>query len=252
LDQAHLAAHASNLNLVTEARVILSGAMARYPAIARALLANCCGREMQRPILSDFPAAVLSEAARAVNTQEAARAVMLASARAEATSVGEIGYLAIAALDARFDEYGSEAITMGEVVCELDPLAVALGVYPIAQLAYHIYVDHHAPALQVGPDLAAISSNLVLAPSGVFNLDTAFAPFCMAHHTVTSEQVHFDATICYVNIVKALTRVRNEIIEVYADDNERITKRWTGFVRHQERVVDKRLRIDGNALVFPG
>ena len=45
---------------------------------------------MQRPVLSDFPAAVLCEAARAVNMQEAARAVMLASAREEADAAGEI------------------------------------------------------------------------------------------------------------------------------------------------------------------
>ena len=129
----------------------------------------------------------------------------MASAREKTDAAGEIGHLVIDALDERFDEYGSEAIAMGEVEFELDPLAVALGVYPIAQLAYIIYERHHAAALHVGPDVVAIAGALVFAPGGVFNLDVTFAPFCKAHHTATSTQVHFDPTACYTNIVKALS-----------------------------------------------
>ena len=70
----------------------------------------------------------MSEAARAINTQEAARNVLLTSARAEAAGVGQLGPAAIAALDTRLDELGAAAIEMGDVICEVDPLAMALNV----------------------------------------------------------------------------------------------------------------------------
>ena len=72
------------------------------------------------PVHNDFPTAVLSEAARAINTQKAAKAVLLASARAESPGAGAAGPLAVAALDARFDELVAEAIEFGHVICELD------------------------------------------------------------------------------------------------------------------------------------
>ncbi len=60
--------------------------------------------------------------------------------------------MAVAALDARFDELGAQAVEDGDVICELDPLAMAMGVYPIAQLSYYLYVQYHAPAARSGPD----------------------------------------------------------------------------------------------------
>ena len=138
-DQVQLASHASVLNLVAEARLILAGMGSKYPAIALALLDHCGGRAMLRALVADFPATVLSEAARAINTQEAARGVLLASARAEAVGVGSLRPKAVAALDTRFDELGAAAIETGAVICELDPLGMALNVYPIAQLVYYIY-----------------------------------------------------------------------------------------------------------------
>ena len=118
------ASHAFVLNLVAEARLILAGMGAKYPYIALALLDHCGGRTMQQARVADFPATVLSEAARAINTLEAARGVLLASARAEAAGVGSLGPKAVAALDVRFDELGAAAIETGAVTCELDPLGM--------------------------------------------------------------------------------------------------------------------------------
>jgi hypothetical protein len=106
-DQVQLAWHSSVLTLVAEARLILSGAGAKYPMIALALMSRCGGKNLQRACIADFPATVLSEAARAINTQEAARAVL-------------------AALETRLDELGSAAINAGTVTCKPDPLAMAL------------------------------------------------------------------------------------------------------------------------------
>jgi hypothetical protein len=157
----------------------------------------------------------------------------------------------VAALDARFDELGSETIEMDEVVCELDPLAMAVGVYPIAQSAYHLSVSFHAPALRTGPDLVAISAAMSFAPGGVFSPEAAFAQFCVALYDAVIEPAVFDCTACFARIVKALTRVKYECIEIYEhDDDDLSTKRWTGFVTRQEREVAKRRTASGNALHF--
>ncbi len=58
---------------------------------------------------------------------------------------------AIKALDARFRELGSDAVLDGLVECDLDPLAMALGVFPIAQLAHFIYQGHHVQAVPPAP-----------------------------------------------------------------------------------------------------
>ncbi len=44
---------------------------------------------------------------------------------------------------------------------------MAVGVYPIAHLAYHLYVSSHAPAVRTGPDLVAISTAMSFSPGGV-------------------------------------------------------------------------------------
>jgi hypothetical protein len=171
-----LASHASVLNLVAEARLIMAGASTKYPAIALALLDRCGGRTIQRARVADFPPTVLSEAARAINSQEAARHVLLASARAEAAGVGTMGPAAVAALDTRFDELGAAAIEMGDVICEVDPLGMALNVFPIAQLAFYLYVQFHAPTERTGPSLESLSAALTFkhgksAPPPALRLD---------------------------------------------------------------------------------
>ena len=49
-----------------------------------------------------------------------------------------LGPKAVAAPDMRFDKLGAAAIETGAVTCELDPLGMALNVFPIAQLAYYL------------------------------------------------------------------------------------------------------------------
>jgi hypothetical protein len=65
---------------------ILMGQANKYPFIVRALHEQL-GLGDWRPPLSDFPSSVLNEAARTVNMHETCRAVLLASARADAACV---------------------------------------------------------------------------------------------------------------------------------------------------------------------
>jgi hypothetical protein len=130
-------------------------------------------------------------------------------------------------------------------------LATALCVYPIAQLAYHLYVAYHAPAVRVGPDLVAISAALSFAPGGVFDIDSTFTAFCVAHHSAINEHILFDSTSCVANIIKALSRVKGQVIEIYEHkDDDHPKKRWTGFVNRQERELQERRNAAGNGLAY--
>ncbi len=124
-DERHIAAHASNLQLASEARQILSGAPMRHPAIHKALLMHvgaASGVDMPRPQLADFATAVLIEAARAVNMQAAVLRILLVSAQAGASTAGLAGALAVAAMGESFDEMAAEAMRRGHVICRLTPI----------------------------------------------------------------------------------------------------------------------------------
>ena len=80
-EQRHLVSHAEGVVVLSQARQQLAQAAQRYPAISAALLEQCGGRDTPRPPLSDFPAAVVCEASREVQLQEAVLRVLAASCR---------------------------------------------------------------------------------------------------------------------------------------------------------------------------
>ena len=109
-----------------------------------------------------------------------------------------------------FDEMAAEAIIRGHVLCRLTPLSIALGVFPIAQLALHLYVKYHAPSLRPGADLAAISAAISFKPAGSFNPVAAMQPFRKALYETEAALADYDVHASYGNIVKALCKVELE------------------------------------------
>ena len=126
-EQRHLVSHAEGVVVLSQARQQLAQAVQRYPAISAALLEHCGGRDTPRPPLSDFPAAVVCEASREVQIQDAELRVLLASARAEAPGVGVSGVAAVAALGTKFDRMAAALIEKGAVICE--PIAMPRPLY---------------------------------------------------------------------------------------------------------------------------
>jgi hypothetical protein len=109
---------------------------------------------------------------------------------------------------------------------------MALGVYQIAQIAYHLYVVHHSPAMRRGPDLEAISAALSFAPGNVFDPDRAFTPFCelFVHRDRPNDLLrqHRDRA----------GPVRGKTLDLYASpDDEEPIRRWPGFVRKLDSVA---------------
>ncbi len=109
----------------------------------------------------------------------------------------------------------------------LDAFSMALPVYPIAQFAYmyHLYVQYHAPATRSSADLVMITAALSFAPGCVFDPYAAFTPFAIAYATALIEgpyQILFDDTTCYTKIVKAMSRVKSEAIEIYVRVDDKL------------------------------
>jgi hypothetical protein len=204
---------------------------------------------MPKPQLSDFPTSVLSEAARAVNMQAAVLRVLLASAQAEAGIAGAAGVLAVLALGSSFDEMAAEAIRRGHVTCRLTPLSIALGVFPIAQLALHLYIKYHSPSQRLGTDLSVLSEAISFAPSGVFNPQAALTAFRAAHYETVAAKCDFDVSTVYTNIVKALCKVQGKVLVVYGSD-DRQTNTWADFVYTTRSAVERRRSLYGYRMIF--
>ncbi len=71
--------------------------------------------------------------------QESILAALLASAIAESASHGFAGTFAVEQLSETFDQGGKDMIDLEHVICDLSPLDISLGVYPLGQLALAIY-----------------------------------------------------------------------------------------------------------------
>jgi len=165
-----------------------------------------------------------------VQLQEAVLKILAASARAEAAGVGVSGVAAVAALSAKFDRMAAAMIEKGTVLCELSPLDMALGVFPIAQLALALYFAHHCHAAHIGLDIVAISAALAFKPAGVFNPDTTMDNLEEAVHAQWTSKTDYDVSAVYVNVVRALSAVQDEGLAIYPTDGSP-PRLWSTFAR---------------------
>ncbi len=58
-------------------------------------------------------------------------------------------------------------IDLEHVICDLSPLDISLGVYPLGQLALAIYTKHHSPSHMGGPDVEAAAMEVSFTHNGV-------------------------------------------------------------------------------------
>ena len=165
-DQVHAFANASTLRLATEARQIIARSASRIPCVIAALLTKAGASDLQKPNLNDFSPTAVIEAARAVQNQEAILSALLASAVAEGAAHGQSAKEAIEALSDTFDQCGKDAINRGQVTCVLSTLDLALGVYPIGQLALALCTTRpHSPAVLTSSSLPRSSTPCTTASS---------------------------------------------------------------------------------------
>ena len=87
-----------------------------------------------------------------------------------------------------------------------------------------------------------MAAALSFAPGGVFDIYSSFAPFSHAYNDAENEYVLYDTTTCYTNLVKALSRVKEHVIEIFDKDSDDIpSKTWVGFVRRRLALVRNRV-----------
>ncbi len=86
----------------------------------------------------------------------------MASAVAENSTHGVAGKVASRVLSEDFDQNGSNFIDMGTFHFALDTLDLALGIYPIGQIALAIWTHHHAQSNSDGPIIAASPTALLM------------------------------------------------------------------------------------------
>ncbi len=132
------------------ARKILTRSMATYESIGKALCRQVDAQGMKPQDLEDFHNSKIIEAVRAAMNQEAILFALHASAQAESVSHGKLGAMAAELLSTSFDSNGADMIGDSHVICDLTPLDLSLGVYPIGPLALAVYIKNHATSTRTG------------------------------------------------------------------------------------------------------
>jgi hypothetical protein len=127
-----------------EALQVLRAAAADFVLIDRALHAAGNTWVPDRHDLAAFPTEVLIEAAQAFTVQMEGLRILARSARAHR---GFDQSRIASYLDTRFDEKAADLIADGAFILECDDIELALGCFPVLQLALHIFHLHHAPHL---------------------------------------------------------------------------------------------------------
>jgi hypothetical protein len=251
-DQVHARANASNLRLAAEARQIIAKSSSKYPCISAALLRKCGAGDIPKPNLSDFAPSAVVEAARAVMHQESVLAALLASAIAESASHGFAGTFAVEQLSETFDQGGKDMIDLEHVICDLAPLDIALGVYPLGQLALAIYTKHHSPSHMGGPDVEAAAMEVSFTHNGVFNPQLALKQWNNVYHEALIIRSDYNIAAVITHLTRAMNAVRTEQLRLRAEDGARTTVpvTWSEFVYATVDEAGHRRTKHGSSVVY--
>lgn len=146
-EEVHMQAARANDAARAKAFATLSAAESRFTLIGRALRKAC--KAKAPAVLADFPSVALGEAAAAFSHQLSGLHILHASARVH---TGKQQGVVTAFLGERFDEQGADLINNGIFTLELDPFQLAVGCYPVLQIAL---VGHLPLTVTVAPIVEA-------------------------------------------------------------------------------------------------
>ena len=168
-----------------KAFAVLSSAESRFTLIGRALRKACNAKAPA--VLADFPSVALGEAAAAFLHQLSGLNILHASARIH---TGKQQGVVTAFLGERFDEQGADLINDGVFTLELDPFQLAVGCYPVLQIALYIYLAGHLPlAITVAPIVEA-AKGVKLMKGSVFNPAEGAAALFVIHAQASQCKTH--------------------------------------------------------------
>ena len=216
---------------------VLSAAESRFTLIGRALRKAC--KAKAPAVLADFPSVALNEAAAAFLHQQSGLNILHASARIH---TGKQQGVVTAFLGERFDEQGADLINDGVFTLELDPFQLAVGCYPVLQIALYIYLAGHLPlAVTVAPIVEA-AKGVKLMKGATFNPADGVAAFFVIHAQASRDSQIYDATAVYGHLVRAVDAAAGVQYEFFpVDSDEPVSWRvWANKVtrEHQRRISD--------------
>ena len=104
--------------------------------------------------------------AQALAYQQAGLRLLSLSAVAGGSAAARLGVLAAANLGKSFDLVASQAIDDGDVVLEVSPMDVVLGVLPLLPLALHFWFLGHVPSAAVTSPVVTAAEKMVFVRNG--------------------------------------------------------------------------------------
>jgi len=213
--EVHIQAARSNDAARARAFATLSTAEIRFGLIGEALREICA---IEKPAaMGDFPSVALEEAATAFQHQLSGLLILLASAKVH---TGARHALVSTYFSDRFDEMGADLIRDGAFIFEADPVQLALGCYPILQIALHMYYDFHAPIeLAVSP-LVELARQVKLIKNSLFSPARGLDAFFTAHAQARRDKVDYDASAVYGHLVNAINQASAVSYEYYPTNGD--------------------------------
>jgi len=151
--------------------------------------------------MADFPSVALEEAATAFSHQLSGLLILHASAKVHTSARNQ---LATTFLGDRFDERGADLIDDGVFGIELDPVQMALGCYPVLQIALHIFYEYHAPVEASIAPIVEAAKAVRLMKGSAFSPARGLDAFFVVHAQARKDILVYDATAVYGHLIQAI------------------------------------------------
>ena len=197
--EVHIQAARANDAARAKAFATLSAGEVRFALIGEALRRKCGVTEPA--VMADFSSVALEEAATGFNHQLSGLLILLTSARVHS---GSRCNLATSYLGDRFDERGADHIDDGDFTLELDPVQLALGCYPVLQIALHIFYANHVPIEAPSAPMVEAAKAVKLMKGSAFSPARGLDAFFIVHAQARRDKLDYDASAVYNHLIQAI------------------------------------------------
>ena len=222
--QTHIKAARSNDQARARAFAELSISEVRFPLVGEALRDEC-GADAPA-VMADFPAVALEEAATAFGFQLPGLHILHASAKVHTSARHN---LVTSYLSDRFDEKASDLIRDRKVKFDLNPLELAMGCYPILQLALQLYYMHHSPIAPSSSPIVEIAKSVKLLKGTVFNPARGLDAFFAAHAAARADKLDYDYNAVFGHLVHAVNDTSGVSYFKFDDDGLSMLLNWRAW-----------------------
>ena len=213
--QQHIAAARANDLARAAAVSTLSLAELQFGLIGEALRLKCGASAPAT--LSDFPPVALVEAATAFRHQLSGLAILHASAKVH---TGGSHSAVHAFFGDRFDEKGAYAIRDNRFILELDPVEMAMGCYPLLQIALHLYYANHTAISPLVAPIVDAAKAVKLVKNSVFNPHKGLDAYLAVHAVTRRDKLDYDAGSVHGHLIRAINEASSVAYTYSSTDSD--------------------------------